>query len=314
MKNILNILTIVLIACAMMACSSKKNDNKNSSKLNETTDSSKCINTEFKNVNHGDKFIGVQLWSVRDDMKKDPETTIKVLGKMGYKFVEMAGYSDGKFYGMQPEDFKKLCEDNGVKALGSHYGPNISKKEGSLEKALGEWKIAINAHKRAGCSYIVKPSQGKWAYESLEGLKAYCDYYNKVGEMCNEAGLRFGYHNHEKEFMEVEGKVMYDYMLENTDPEKVAFELDLYWINKGGKVASDYFKKYPGRFEYYHVKNEKELCADEEAIFKDAFEAVTEAGVKEIIVEVEHYNFDPLVSVMKSLDFLSNQDYVKAKY
>ncbi|MFV0346004.1 MAG: sugar phosphate isomerase/epimerase family protein [Bacteroidales bacterium] len=311
MKNLLNLLAAGLIICAIVACNGKKNNNKDNSNTVESTDSSSCVNPEFKNVNHGDKFIGVQLWSVRDDMQKDPKTTIEALGKMGYKFVEMAGYSDGKFYGMLPEDFKKLCEDNGIKALGSHYGPNISNEEGSLDKALEEWKVAIDAHKRAGCTYIVKPSQGKWAYESLEGLKAYCDYYNKVGDMCNAAGLRFGYHNHDAEFKEVEGKVIYDYMLENTDPTKVAFELDLYWIDKGGKVATDYFKKYPGRFEYYHVKNEKELCADGEAIFKGAFEDATGAGVKEIVVEVEHYNFEPLVSVMKSLDFLSSKDYVK---
>ncbi|MFV0507283.1 MAG: sugar phosphate isomerase/epimerase family protein [Bacteroidales bacterium] len=312
MKNVSSLLVTVLLVCISVACNGKKPGSENDN--SETPRIATNAPTEFKNVNPDNKFIGLQLWSVRDDMQKNTKLTIETLGKIGYKFVEMAGYSNGKFYGMEPEDFKKLCEDNGIKVLGSHYGPNISKEEGSLEKAIEEWKIAIDAHKRVGCEYIVKASQGAWAYQSLEGLKAYCDYYNKIGELCKDAGISFGYHNHDKEFNEVEGTVMYDYMLENTKPEKVFFELDLYWIKKGGKVATDYVSKYAGRFNYYHVKNEKELTASEESTIKEPIKMAEKAGLKGLIIEIEQYNFEPLVSAMNSLKFLSERGYVKTRY
>lgn len=257
------------------------------------------------------KDIGIQLWSVRDDMKKDIEGTIKQLGEMGYSFVEAAGYSDGEFYGMEPAEFKALLEENGMTMKGSHTGINLP-KEGEWDKAMEWWDTCIAAHKAAGAKYIVKPSMGKDSYGSLEVLKKYCDYYNVIGEKCNKAGVMFGYHNHAIEFTtELEGNIFYDYLLENTDSEKVMFELDLYWIYKGGKEAVDYFKKYPGRFVLYHVKDEKELGESGKMDFKSAFKMAKKAGMKDYVVEVERYNFEPLESVRKSLEFLQKAKYAK---
>ena len=106
------------------------------------------------------------------------------------------------------------------------------------------WDTCIAAHKKAGVKWIVQPWMGKTGYESLDGLKAYCKYFEAVGEKCNKAGIRFGYHNHDKEFTtEFEGKPVYDWMLELCDAKKVMFQLDLYWIDHGGKNALDYFEK-----------------------------------------------------------------------
>lgn len=263
-----------------------------------------------------EKYIGLQLYSLRDDIKKDLVGTIEKVGKMGYKFVEAAGYSDGKFYGMEPKAFKKLLKENGLDFVGSHAGAHLTDKKGSLEDALKWWEQCIDAHKKAGCEYIVKPSMGGYPYTSLEALKANCDYFNKVGEMCNKAGLRFGYHNHANEFKKMEGTdiVIYDYMLENTDADKVMYQLDLYWIYRGEKNANDYFAKYPGRFENFHMKDVAELGASGEIDFKAALADAEKAGVKYLVVEVERYNFEPTESVKKSFDFLNNADYVKACY
>ncbi len=258
-----------------------------------------------------EKFIGLQLYSVRKAMNKDPRATVAEVGKIGYKFVETAGYGNGKFYGMDPVEFKTLCEDNGLQFLGSHTGQNLPTAE-NWDKTMAWWDECIDAHAAAGVKWIVQPWMGKEGYESLDGLKAFCKYFNAVGEKCNAKGIRFGYHNHSNEFTtEFDGKPVYDWMLELTDPEKVMFQLDLYWITEGGKNAVDYFNKYTGRFELWHIKDKEEVGASGNMDFKSIFAASKKAGVKYGIVEVEEYNFEPIVSCQKSLEFLNAATYVK---
>ena len=257
-----------------------------------------------------EKFLGLQLYSVRDDMKKDVKATVAKVGEMGYKYVEAAGFGDGKFYGMDPVEFKDLCETNGMQFLGSHSGQNMP-DSANWDKTMAWWDMCIDAHAAAGVKWIVQPWMGEEGYESLEGLKQYCKYFNAVGEKCNAKGIRFGYHNHSHEFTtEFEGKPVYDWMLDLTDPEKVMFELDLYWIVEGGKQPVDYFNKYPGRFEIYHIKDSEEVGASGNIDFEAIFAANEKAGVQYGVVEVEQYNFEPLVSCQMSFDFLNTADYV----
>ncbi len=295
----LSIFTLVILIFGMMfSCNQKTQD--------EETQADEIVEVTKKD-------IGIQLYSIRKKMKEDPKATIDSLGKMGYTFVEAAGYTNGKFYGMSPTDFKTLVEANGMKFRGSHAGHGLPTDE-NRDTVMLWWDDCIAAHKEAGVEYIVQPWMGKEGYKSLDGLKQYCEYFEAVGEKCNAAGIRFGYHNHAKEYTDLEGSTIYDYMLDNTDPAKVMFQLDLYWIHKGGKNPLDYFAKYPGRFESWHIKDKAELGASGEIDFKTTFEKATEAGVKNIVVEVEEYNFDPLVSVQKSLEYLQNAEFVNDKY
>lgn len=257
------------------------------------------------------KEIGLQLYSVRDDMKADPKGTVEKVGAMGYKLVEAANYADGKFYGMEPADFKALCEANGLNFISSHCGQAVP-DSANWDATMAWWDTCIAAHKAAGVKYIVQPFMDKVGYESLAGVQRYCDYFNAVGEKCNAAGIRFGYHNHSGEFKDVDGQTIYDYMLKNTDPAKVMFEMDLYWITEGGKNPIDYFNAYPGRFELWHVKDVKELGGpDAKMDFKPIFENAEKAGMKHYIVEVEEFNTNPIDGVKQSLEFLQNADYVK---
>ncbi|MFH0756827.1 MAG: sugar phosphate isomerase/epimerase [Bacteroidota bacterium] len=256
------------------------------------------------------KEIGLQLWSVRDDMGKDAAGTIAQIGEMGYTFVEAAGYGDGLFYGMEPAEFKALLNKNGLDFLSSHTGHPVP-DAASWDETMAWWDACIDAHLAAGVKYIVQPSMDQYGYGSLQDLKRYCDYFNAVGEKCNAKGIRFGYHNHDKEFGEVDGTIRYDYMLQNTDPKKVMFQMDVYWITVGGKDPVAYFKKYPGRFEMLHIKDKEELGESGMMNFEPIFAAKKKAGTKYIIVEVEQYNFAPIVSCQKSLEFLMNADYVK---
>ena len=256
-----------------------------------------------------DKFVGLQLYSVRDDMKKDVKTTVEKVGAMGYKFVEAAGFSDGKFYGMDPVEFKNLCETNGLQFLGSHSGQALP-DEADWDKTMDWWDMCIDAHAAAGVKWIVQPSMSEEAYNSLDGLKKYIEYFNTIGEKCKAKGIKFGYHNHSKEFTTIfEGKPIYDWMLELTDPKKVMFEMDLYWTVHGGKDPVAYFNKYPGRFMLWHIKDEKELGASGKMDFKTIFASKKKSGMEYGIVEVEKYDFEPLVSCKKSLEYMNTTNF-----
>lgn len=254
--------------------------------------------------------FGIQLWSVRGDMNEDPSGTLKALGEMGYAFVEAAGYRDGKFYGMDPVEFKDLVEANGMKFRGSHTGQDIP-EDVDMDQVMAWWNDAFEAHKAAGVEYVVMPWMGRTGHESLAGLKRYCDYFNAVGELANSHGVRFGFHNHAEEFKELEGEIIYDFMLNNTDPEKVMFQMDLYWVVVGGKDPADYFQRFPGRFESWHVKDEEEVGASGNINFERIWGYAELSGVETFVVEVEKYNFEPLESVRVSLEFLKNADFVR---
>jgi sugar phosphate isomerase/epimerase len=256
------------------------------------------------------KNIGLQLYSIRDSIGRDVPGAIAKVAGMGYKFVEPAGYSDGKLYGMDPAAFKTLCESNGLGLLSSHTGQALP-DSANMETTMAWWDACIDAHVAAGVKYLVQPFMGGNAYRSLDTLKMYCDYFNLIGEKCKAKGIRFGYHNHDKEFStQLDGQTIYDYMLQNTDPEKVIFQLDLYWCVVGGKNPVDYFNKYPGRFELWHIKDKEEVGASGMMDFAAIWSAAAQSGMKYGIVEVEEYNFDEFTSCAKSIDFLNSADYV----
>ena len=260
------------------------------------------------------KDIYLQLYSLRDDIKADYKATIDSVAKFGYTGVEAAGYSDGKFYGMAPADFKKSIEDAGLEVLSSHTARPLADKpaDTNWDEVWAWWDTAIQAHKDAGMKYIVAP----WmpTPKTLADLKVYCDYYNQIGEKCNAAGMRFGYHNHNFEFTEIEGQLMYDYMLNNTDPSKVFFQMDVYWVGEGGKDPVAYFNNFPGRFEQLHIKDETELGKSGKVNFENIFNNLDKSGAKYLIVEVEKYTGTPFEGVRESYNYLANADYVKASY
>lgn len=265
----------------------------------------------MKKISLKNNGINIQLYSVRSDIKSNFKETIAELSKMGYKGVEAASYADGKFYDLSPEQFKNEIENSGMKVLSSHVGKRLNDDIDKTDwnEIWQWWEVAIQAHKAAGMKYMVMPSMPK--VKTLAELKAYCDYYNQIGEKCNEAGLRFGYHNHSFEFVEIEGELMYDYMIKNTDPSKVFFQMDVYWVVRGGQSPVEYLNKYAGRFEMLHLKDHKELGQSGMVGFDAIFRNAAKAGVKHLVVEVEKYNFSPLESISKSLDYLLHNPDIK---
>lgn len=268
------------------------------------------------------KEIGVQLYSIRDVIgnpeayARNHEEAFKALAQMGYTSVEAACYSDGKLYGVDPEQYKADLEAAGLKSLSTHIGKNLSDEElasGDFTESMKWWDQAIAAHKAAGCKYVVCPSFA--VPQTLAGLKTYCDYFNAIGAKCKENGMLFGYHNHSHEFNKVEDKVIYDFMLENTNPEYVFFEMDVYWAVMGHAAPVEYFKKYPGRFTMLHIKDYRELGESGMVGFDAIFNNAGLAGMKDFIVEIEAFTKGDWKESMKACaDYLLKSDFVKATY
>jgi len=175
------------------------------------------------------------------------------------------------------------------------------------------WAQCIEAHKRAGMKYIVNP--GVNYPKTLAEADVICKYLNKVGEMVNAAGMKFGYHNHSHEFGKVEDKVWYDYMVEHTDADKVFFEMDVYWAVRGQVSPVEYFNKYPGRFTLLHIKDHKEFGESGMVGFDAIFNNADKAGLKYLVVELEGSNRPNILDGMRvCADYLKAAKYVKASY
>lgn len=282
-----------------------------------------CGQATNANSAQAKKDISIQLYSVRSligsfgNAKNDYKPLLDTLAKMGYTSVEAASYSNGKFYGQDPAQFKADVEATGMKVLSSHINRYLTDKElksGDFSETLKWWDACIAAHKAAGMEYLVMPYLGVPA--TVKDLQTYCDYFNAVGKKCLENGIKFGYHNHAHEFQKVEGKeVMYDYMLQHTDPQYVFFEMDVYWAVIGDASPVEYFKKYPGRFKVLHIKDEKEIGQSGMVGFDAIFNNAKTAGVENIVVEVERYSYDDIArSIKESIEYLEAAPFVPASY
>ena len=269
-----------------------------------------------------EKEMNIQLYSARDligsaeDYAANHERVLKALADMGYSGVEAAHYGDGKFYGVSPEQFKADVEAAGLKVVSSHTGHGLSDEElatGNISEALAWWDEALPAHKAAGMEYVVVPHIGQ--PKTLKELQVICDYFNAVGKKCKDLGMKFGYHNHAFEMEEIEGKVQIEYMIENTDPELVFYQIDVYWAVYGHYSPADLFNKYPGRFALLHIKDKKEIGQSGMVGFDAVFGNAEVAGLEGYVVEVEGCrNEAALDGIRVSADYLRKAPFVKASY
>ena len=202
-------------------------------------------------------IVGLQLYTVREDMKSDPSGTLKKVADMGYRYVEHANYIDHKFYGYTPKDFKSLLDSLQLKMLSGHvrFGPgdwDDGKKDFS-----DSWKQTVEDAAIVGQQYVISPWLDETWRQNYDQLLGYMDVFNKNGELCKQHGMKFGYHNHDFEFSTVlDNKKLYDIILQRTDPALVMQQLDMGNLYNGGAVAAGIVLQYPGRFESMHVKDE----------------------------------------------------------
>ena len=176
--------------------------------------------------------------------------SLKKVADMGYKYLELASYADGKFYGMEPEEFKKIVSDLGMEIISSHT--QVEAQGITLDNA----KKMTEDHAKLGVKYCVQPWVVEEARKTVASYQKMVADWNKVGEIMKKSGIQFGYHNHNFEFDTVEGKIPYfDIFLAELDKDLVTMELDLFWATKAGQNPVEIFKKYPGRFQLFHMKD-----------------------------------------------------------
>ena len=206
-------------------------------------------------LNAQSSFGGLALYTLRDELSVQLEQTLKQVSEEGYAYVEAASYKDRKFYGLSPKDFKSLLVSLNLKGISTHQGG----------VTLNNADQMIADVKAAGFTYFVVPvpPMGMFTYDretmtmGMKGTaKELLDILNVLGKKCHAAGLQLLYHNHDFELIRNENNVIIlDYLLENTDPKYVNFQMDLFWVSKAGVDPIDYFNKYPGRFLIWHVKD-----------------------------------------------------------
>ena len=202
-------------------------------------------------------MVGLQLYSVRSDMSKDPLGSLTQLAEMGYVYVEHASYINRKFYGYAAPEFKKILDGLGLKMISGHTVMGRQHWDESKKDFSDSWKMTVEDAATLQQKYVISPSMDNSMRKTYDDFKRYMDVFNKCGELCNKQGMKFGYHNHDFEFSEqLNGEKLFDIIMKSIDPALVVIQLDIGNLYNGGAVALDVVKQYPGRFENIHVKDE----------------------------------------------------------
>jgi sugar phosphate isomerase/epimerase len=203
------------------------------------------------------EILGIQLYSVRDDMNKDPQGTLKQIRDMGYRYVEHANYVNRKFYGYTPTEFKKLLDGLGLQMKSGHTVMGKDAWDEGKNDFTDKWKYTVEDAATVGQEFVISPWLDESYRKDIDGLKRFLAVFNKSGELCNQHGMKFGYHNHDFEFnTQVNGMRLYDIILKETDPNLVIQQMDMGNMYGAGGRPLELLKQYPGRFQSMHVKDE----------------------------------------------------------
>ena len=265
-------------------------------------------------LEHNKKLIGLQLYTVRDAMQKDPAGTLARVAQIGFNSVEGATYTGTeKFYGMDAKEFAALLKSNGLKMPSSHYRLGEEKMKGADIKGtmLYDWDKAVDDAAAVGTKYMVCAFLSPAERGNLDHYKYVAEQLNKAGERCKKSGLQLCYHNHDFEFEKQDEKYPYDVLLNNTDKHLVKMEIDLYWIKKANQDAIAIFKKHPGRFPLWHVKDmdntpKRAFTEVGNGIidFKEIFKHANTAGMKYFFVEQDQTPGSPFDSITQSIAYI----------
>lgn len=271
------------------------NSNSNNAKIDEST------NSNSNEVKPSLDQFGIQLYTLRDEMPKDPKAVLKNIAGLGYKQIEGYEGDQGLFWNMGHMDYKKYLDDLGMKMVSSHCDIH------------SDFETKVGQAAEIGMDYLICPWIGP--QKSVDDWKKVCDLFNSCGEICKKAGIRFAYHNHAYTFKAFTGMIPHDFLMENTDPDLVDHEMDIYWVVTGGADPIDYLEKYSNRFRLCHVKDRMKNAGEEQEAscnlgtgmidFPKILKVAKDNGMKYFIVEQERYdNSTPMQSAKVGADYL----------
>ena len=252
------------------------------------------------------KPIGLQLYTVRDQLEKDVPGTLKKVAAIGYKEVEIYD-----LYGMSPAQFTKLLKENGLVGVSHHY---------LLKDEQTHWEKSVAEAKELGVKYMVHAILDPPERKSLDDYKRHVELFNKIAEQTHQAGMQFCYHNHDFEFQKFDGITVFDYLLKHLDPHLVQFEMDCFWVTHAGQDPVALMKQHPGRFPLLHIKDLKTGISPSTEFdarmglftevgkgvidWKRIFAAAPQGGMKYFFVEQDYCEIPPLESIKVSFEFL----------
>ncbi len=247
---------------------------------------------------------GLQLWTLREDMPKDPKGVLKQVASFGYKHVESFEGPKGMFWGMSNTDFRKYINDLGMTMESSHCDINKDFEKKAAEAAA------------IGVRYLTCAWLGP--QKSLDEYKKKVELFNKCAETCKKAGIRFAYHNHDYSFTEMDGQFPQDIFMTQTDASMMDFEMDIYWVVTAGQDPEDWFKRYKNRFRLCHIKDRMKDTKEKDASctlgtgiidFDDVLETARKNGMQYYIVEQERYEgTTPIKAVEADATYVKNLD------
>jgi sugar phosphate isomerase/epimerase len=264
----------------------------------------------------GSYKIGLQLYTVRDHMNKDPRATLAKVAEIGYQEMEGATYTGTeKFYGMDVPAFAAALKQNGLTMPSSHYALGSPDTKGTI---LSDWEHAVEDAAHLGLKYMVCAYLPAEVRKTLDDYRKVADELNKAGETCRKHGIQLCYHNHNFEFPKIDGQVPYEVLLKRADKDLVKMEMDIYWITKAGYDPVAMFKEHPGRFVLWHVKDMDNTpkhfftevgngIIDWNRVFAHA----KEAGMQHFFVEQDVCPGDPYASIAKSYAYLKKNIVTK---
>lgn len=260
--------------------------------------------------------IGLQLYSVRDEMKAKPKETLEKLAAMGYKELEHAAYiypeayTKRVIYGYSAKEFRKIIDDLGMTMPTSHVVFGMQHWDAEKNDMKDVWKYVIEDANILGQKYLISPSFNA-DKTKLDEVKKGIDIYNKVGVITDKAGLRFGFHNHHQEFeQKFDGEYLYDIMLKGFDLKYICQQLDIGNMTTAHVDPMRWLKMFPNHFELMHVKDyhktkaESTTLGDGKLDMKGILEyARKNTKIKYWVIEQESYgDKTPLECVQIDLD------------
>jgi sugar phosphate isomerase/epimerase len=249
------------------------------------------------------KDFGLQLYTLRDEMPKDPIGVLQQIASFGYKQIESYEGAKGMFWGLSNTDFKKKMDELGMKIVASHCDINKDFDKKAAEAA------------EIGMRYLVCPWVGP--QNTIDDFKKLAEKFNQCGEVCKRAGILFAYHNHDYSFKPLDGQIPQDVMMNETDPSLVDFEMDIYWVATAGEDVELWLKKYKNRFRLCHVKDRSKTPGADNGknsvdlgtgsiLFPKIFKTAIANGMKYFIVEQEAYpGGTPMEAVKKNAEYMT---------